>query len=71
MYVFSSTYLGVGLTTTVCTDPSTARRVTEVVRPLLGDDLDLVELDFRPWSGSRHPEESIPEVYKQGRDERV
>ncbi|KPA39435.1 fad--containing protein [Fusarium langsethiae] len=48
----------------LCTDPSTAQIVTKVVRPLLGDDLDLVELDFCPWSGSRRPEESISELYK-------
>ncbi|KAI3571433.1 hypothetical protein IWW34DRAFT_898367 [Fusarium oxysporum f. sp. albedinis] len=37
----------------LCTDPNTAQAVTKIVRPLLGDDLDLVELDFCPWPESR------------------
>jgi hypothetical protein len=47
----------------VCTDSSTARAVTKVVLPLLGDDLDLVELDFCPWPGSRRREKPIREVH--------
>ncbi|GKU06777.1 unnamed protein product [Fusarium langsethiae] len=46
----------------LCTDSSTARTVTKAMRPLLGDDIDLVELDFCPWSGSRRREEPIPGV---------
>lgn len=49
------------LTSVVCTEPITAQAVTKIVRPLLGDDLDLVELDFCPWSSSRRPKSSPTE----------
>ncbi|KAJ9419916.1 hypothetical protein QL093DRAFT_2375269 [Fusarium oxysporum] len=45
----------------LCTEPITAQAVTKIVRPLLGDDLDLVELDFCPWSSSRRPKSSPTE----------
>lgn len=49
------------LTSAVCTDPITAQAVTKIVRPLLGDDLDLVELDFCPWPESRRRKSSPTE----------
>ncbi|CAM1508785.1 Fc.00g056330.m01.CDS01 [Cosmosporella sp. VM-42] len=36
----------------MCANPSTTRTITEFVHPMLGQDIDLVELDFRPWSRS-------------------
>lgn len=53
MYVLINNTLGQGLKHIVCTDPSTAQTITKVVSPMLGDDIDLVELDFSPWPEAR------------------